>query len=389
MYVKLGIEWETFYNDEKFYLSNIFNSRLFTIEEKYKQCIMKKIESGVDLHELEEEYGDKWLEFKKELMENQVIIFSEHKNTYKDKLNYGLKMINSSSFFKKRNDIGQAFIEINNFCSENCDFCQKDCEYPCLACYSGKGEKQEISKKVIDKFVEDTKGVDIKQVVFIGGQVFESAEIMKYCLKELRSKQVLQNVYIIINGKGINDDDVKWIKENNILPIINIISNESDYIEGLKNLLNIFQENKVSVLFQGRIDNNLQNKLPMSMNYSIQELINKQGAIVTDNNLVNGCSVYTNSYAGIRNMCTYGKILIHTDGTVGICREYDEGYGNILKENTLEVSLKLQSQWNDGYSIDKCEQCSFGKICRNCQGILKRYEHNEKLCLVNKSYERR
>lgn len=98
MYVKLGMEWEAFYNNEKFYLSNVFNCRLFTIEEEYKQCIMKKIESGADLHELEEEYGDKWLEFKKELMKNQVIIFSDNKDTYKDKLNYGLKMMFSTNY---------------------------------------------------------------------------------------------------------------------------------------------------------------------------------------------------------------------------------------------------------------------------------------------------
>ena len=362
MYVKLGMEWEAFYNNEKFYLSNVFNSRLFTIEEKYKQCIMKKVEYGVDLHELEEEYGDKWLEFKKELMENQVIIFSENKNTYKDKLNYGLKMINSSSFFKKRSDIGQVFIEINNSCPENCDFCQEDCEYSCFACYSDKGEKQEIRRKVIDKFVDDTKDISIKQVMFVGGQVFDSFEIMKYCLKELKSRQVLENVYLITNGKGINESEVKWIKENKIIPIINVISNEEEYIKNLKNLLNIFKENKVAFLLQGRIDNDLQKSSHMAMNYSIQQLINKQGSIVNDNNLINGCSVYTNSYAGIRNMCTYGKMLLHADGTVGICREFNKNYGNILTENTLAVSLKLQSKWNDGYSIEKCSQCSFGKI---------------------------
>lgn len=384
MYVKLGMEWEAFYNNEKFYLSNVFNCRLFTIEEEYKQCIMKKIESGADLHELEEEYGDKWLEFKKELMKNQVIIFSDNKDTYKDKLNYGLKMINSSSFFKKRSDIGQVSIEVNNSCPENCDFCQDDCEYSCFTCYSNRGEKKEISKNVIDKFIEDTKDINIEQVMFVGGQVFDSFDIMKYCLKELKSRQVLKNVYLITNGKGIEESKVKWIKDNNIIPIINVISNEEEYIKTLKNTLNIFQERKVAFLLQGRVDNDLQKSLQMTMNYSIQQLINKNGSIVNDNNLINGCSVYTNSYAGIRNMCTYGKILIHTNGDISICRQFNENYGNILKENILEISLKLESQWNSGYSIEKCSQCNFAKICRNCQGVLKKYEDNERLCFINK-----
>lgn len=383
MFVKLALEWEMFHDDLRLYLSNVLTGKLYEVDESYKRNILEEIEKGANVSTLTSKYGKRWEAFKNELMKNKAIVFSNFKNGYKDKIAYGSKLMSSSSFLKEKVSIDRITIEINNFCSENCSFCSKDNPFPCFSCCSLKGKKDEISKQVVDKFLNDTKNIEIREVMLTGGQIFDSIDILKYLIDKLENRREVPAIYLITNGILKNKENIEWIINNNIIPIINIISNQSTYINELKNFLADFDKSNIPYLLLGRQESKLQKEFSVLVNYEIKHLISIQKTIINQNNLVRSCTIPINSYSDIRNLCIYGKILLHIDGTIGICKEYDHVYGNILEENTLQVILRLHESWNQAYSIKKCFQCQFRKICNNCQGLLKKYEYSSSLCFLD------
>ena len=163
MFVRLGFEWELFNEESYVWLNNTLLNKLYSITDNNKKKMILKIKDGIHEDELINEFTTSWIEFKNELLNNNAIIFSKHKNSYVESFERGGKVIETSNYIRHKNNITRAFIEINNkSCIYKCVNCKEKNEFPCLTCYSSK-ENSVIKKSILAKFFRESQRIYIKE----------------------------------------------------------------------------------------------------------------------------------------------------------------------------------------------------------------------------------
>ena len=81
-------------------------------------------------------------------------------------------------------------IELTRKCNLKCDFCHR-----------GKAQKLDITKEIIEKTLEELKGIFIQSIQFSGGEFTLVPDLYEYTVNEIIKKNIMiSNVGIFTNG---------------------------------------------------------------------------------------------------------------------------------------------------------------------------------------------
>lgn len=378
MFVRLGFEWEVFHEDSYVWLNNHLLNKLFSITDNNKKSMILKINEGIHEEELLNEFNTDWIEFKNELLNNNVIIFSKQKSSYRVVFERGGKVIESSNYIRHKNNISRAYLEINNKrCVHNCVNCGEKSEFPCMTCYSSK-ENSVINNSVIDKFFKDSQKIFIQEVFLTGTNPFDNLEIVKYVTNKVNERSQKPNIYVICNDL-INNEAINFVKQNNIILVINIVANECNYLNKMIQFIEKLNGENIKSLVQSRfICDKYEN------NCTISEYIKENKSIVKINNIVRASNIEINSNFDIRNICKYGKCFINTEGQASVCIESKDVKGNLFNEPLSNILSLLEVEWNDTEEISMCKKCRLKKICIRCPEVIKEYNEISNYCFLHK-----
>ncbi len=77
-----------------------------------------------------------------------------------------------------------------------------------------------------------------------------------------------------------------------------------------------------------------------------------------------------------------GKVLLHINGKLSVCKEYQGEENNVLSQNAINTTLTFEEVWNKAFPTKKCQSYKLKKICVNCPGILEKYSNYSNFCFV-------
>lgn len=383
MYIRLGVEWEIFAENDYLWLGNSLTNKLFKIADKEKQQMVRQIKDGITEQELIMMYPKyKWEQFKEELIQNKAIYYSKHKESYVDTMDRGGKLIETSSFIKSKMYISRVAIEINTTCTEECAFCNDDNEIPCLSCYKNAyTNSTSISSTILRKFWNDLKNIVVAEVLLTGGNLFGDFALIKQTIELIKNRQQRPKIYIICNNV-VPSDNIDFLNDNNITLIINLIRQDELYLSEMKKFVLQMDLKRIQYILYNRVNVEEFEFLAFQKSRVINDIIENNQSIVTEENIVRNFSLDVNSLIGIKNMCTYGKVLLHTDGKLSVCREYGSGNTNVFEQNVINSLLTFEKIWNADFPTEKCKICNLRKICVNCPGIIEKYKTYSKFCFI-------
>lgn len=377
MFVKLGYDWEVFSNENYMWLGNCLTGKLFEIVDDDKKQIINMIKKGTSEKELNTMFLGKWETFKDELEKNYVIIYSSSDNVFRDSMVRGGTLVETSHYIKRKAEITRVAIQVNSHCEKNCDFCNVDNEFSCMSCYSDMKDR-EIDINIIKKFINDINNIVVREVLLTGGNLNFSFKKVKDIVEVFNKRNIIPKIYMITNS-SIDGEKLEYIKKKKIILVVNIVSSNNIYIREMENFINCLNQYGIRYIVHNRIVD-FQNNV--NKNRTIEEIVRNKENIVNGHNIGRTCSIDVNTAVGIKNLCNYGKIMIDITGDMKICNEYNKIFGNVKKDNCIEIIEKLSEEWNDN-TIKRCESCGLQKICTACSGVLRKYEDYEQICQFN------
>lgn len=137
-------------------------------------------------------------------------------------------------------------IELTRKCNLKCDFCHR-----------GKAQKIDITKEIIEKTLEELKGIFIQSIQFSGGEFTLVPDLYEYTVNEIIKKNIIiSNVGIFTNGVIRNSKILETTKRllhyvESIQPKIEEISNEMNNI-----FRSFYSDKKVYVIISDFQHNN-------------------------------------------------------------------------------------------------------------------------------------
>ena len=109
------------------------------------------------------------------------------------------------------------------------------CNLNCKWCCKGDAQNKDITKEIVDKVIEEMKGVYIAQIRFWGGEPFLNAEMIEYIIDKLIQEKILfGSIGSFTNGTIRSEKIVNSFKK-----ALKYIDEIEDEIELTKNALNI------------------------------------------------------------------------------------------------------------------------------------------------------
>lgn len=381
MYIKLGFEWELFEEKEHVWIGNSLTNKLFKIEQKEKKEIIKEISNGTTEQELINKFSvDVWDGFKEELENNKVICYSEYQESYVDKMDRGGKLIETSSFIKSKIYISRAVIEVNNTCDKKCAFCNEDNEIPCLSCYRESLDNSAvIDMKIIEKFWSDLNEIFVAEVLLTGGNPFRNFDIIKSIVNVINLRRQKPQIFIVCN-EDLSLKNIEFLQKYNITLVINLVKSDEIYLNKMETFIKLLQNYGVKYVLYKRV--NVERFEFASQSHLISDIVRKNETIVSKDNIVRNSSLNVNSLIGLKNICTLGKVLLHINGKLSVCKEYQGEENNVLSQNAINTTLTFEEVWNKAFPTEKCQSCNLKKICVNCPGILEKYSNYSNFCFV-------
>lgn len=257
--------------------------------------ILKLINLGCSLSELEENYSIIWNQFKKELEANYVIFYSNNQFAYTDNPTLGGILAASSQYLAKPPSIYRLSIDLNNRCNINCNECKNLDIFPCLAC-SQTGGNEVIQVNHFKQVVCLLSNLGLKELFILGGDQLLDFEIVKEVIYIFNNEVKNGNIYIVTNGQRIREYNLKqleFLKLTNVVLIIQLIKG-IDY----NSIINILQINgiKYEVVSRNFIaDNEIFN------NSSALRNIKSGNHLITKKNLRKIIGLYENTFYKFRN----------------------------------------------------------------------------------------
>ncbi|GAA4155084.1 hypothetical protein GCM10022217_12860 [Chryseobacterium ginsenosidimutans] len=187
-----------------------------------------------------------------------------------------------------------------------------------------------------------------------------------FCLE----KEMLENIFSTI--------------QFNSLKSINILSLNSPEIrdEHYLDILREFPFIKSICVFNSPADENVKNEDMMKdqrLYYLKENLDNKNcGKISLSNLFIRGTDQIVENIS--HNSCLHKKISIDNDGNIKNCPSMQQFYGNIDKENLLQVvsNKSFRKLWDlTKDKISVCKDCEFRYLCTDCRAYTDRDQFNE------------
>lgn len=381
MYIRLGIGWEIFEEQGYMWLGNSLTSKLYSIKDNTNREIIRQISNGTTEKEIMDQYDQKeWEKFKAELINNKVIFYSNHKSSFADRLDRGGKLLETSSFIKSKIYISRIAIEVNNECDKNCRFCNEDNEIPCLSCYKNRGNKMSsIDISIVEKFWNDLAEITVPEVLLTGAKPMDDINLIRNIVNILNKRVQKPKIYIVCND-SVSTEVIQFLHENNILMIINIIECNNDYLNRMEAFIKNLEELSVQYVIYKRVETD--RFMCAQKSRLIPDIIAQKENIVAAENIIRNYSIDVNSLVGLRNMCTYGKVLLKIDGSLSVCREFGQVANNVSHNAAVKLIASFEEIWNRAYPTKKCEKCNLNKLCVNCPGIIEKYSDYSKFCFV-------
>lgn len=324
--------------------------------------------------------------------------FYDHK-IHIDKFLYNVPL-NLRGFALPNPIYGKVFLEINNECNLNCDFCGKEGIMTWLGCRSCIRKKLSCEKTAdIDaqSFLKELKSIDARQLIIRGGNPFTKIDYLKSLVSYAKEITPDMRITIVSNGCGTDLENVLMLYgiNFNILFNINLFgSSEEDYLRifGSQEVL-YEQENMINVLKQNKIPFQitvLVSDKTVSANSDIIDKIRDKWGIVpimaqaVDSNVkgskLNHIKDNNKPVSSLRhyqefflrqqyNTCLVGTFSIACDGKVHPCPMLHDPLGDLNSEKLGDVlgNQRLYTYWEmTKDKVSGCKNCGMRYICTDC-----------------------
>lgn len=301
-----------------------------------------------------------------------------------------IQKIRIGNFLEEDNStfsINRAFIELNNECDNNCDFCGYNGikrEQGCISCNKWNKNLNYLNLDKIKEFIDDIQKLSCKTIYLTGADLTKNFEKTLKIIDYVNNK--FETIFIILQSEKINKSLLNKIQNNvhilvqtniNSLNKIEIKSHNHTYIVNLKL--------KDKAEFE-----NINEKLRLKYVFNFQ--IEKED-LIQNSNKNNVLKV--NREAFFHNLefhpCLSKTLTLTYNGDVLICpMKRSLALGN-LKNNSLNqiISEKydiLNKIWRITLDeIEPCKACEFRYFCSDCRTLEEEWssEKTKKYCKYN------
>lgn len=363
-----------------------------------KTIHLSKKESGFirdllkeDINNLIKKYGDDINKTINYLLENGIGMLYEKENFTEGYIPY--VPIEIKGLLEPKLSIETLFIQLSDKCNINCDFCAND-EYfvyqGCNSCLRWKNKKEDIyikREKILEE-IESLNGIEIKTVMFSGGNPFLLENLLIECIQKF---DIDTEICIACPDNYIDLEILNRLKRHNIILVLNLIcdiENKKGLKERLDNTIKILNLNGIKYSFNCIIP--FENRVNYNEIIKILSLYEPQRITSTElipinykNHKISSLpvgqerieNIDTNRYFYIskNNGCMNKKISIASNGDILICPSIKKSIGNINEKNGLRnVFQKGENEYFWRYTkklVNKCNECENRFACVDCSGF--------------------
>ena len=226
--------------------------------------------------------------------------------------------------------------------------------------------------KIIEKFWSDLNEIFVAEVLLTGGNPFRNFDIIKSIVNVINLRRQKPQIFIVCN-EDLSLKNIEFLQKYNITLVINLVKSDEIYLNKMETFIKLLQNYGVKYVLYKRV--NVERFEFASQSRLISDIVRKNETIVSKDNIVRNSSLNVNSLIGLKNICTLGKVLLHINGKLSVCKEYQGEENNVLSQNAINTTLTFEEVWNKAFPTEKCQSCNLKKICVNCPGILEKYSN--------------
>lgn len=290
--------------------------------------------------------------------------------------------------------ISKCYIELPSDCDLDCSFCRLPKLYPCNMCsYSCDTTLSKDYLSSLHAFLNRIFKLQCKSLIFGGGDPLniqgDLFSLIRFCRRNGFSGQM----YVITNGKHLDDMQIKVFKRYKVHPIIPFTGTyNTNFLtkDELASLTKTFRllgiELTVTLVFIDDNASEAQKLRDVVKNLDVKNI--RQTAVVyEDKNKARECiealgkqMLRTTMEVFYHNKkyhpCLHGTLAVSTSGDLLPCPFLkDEALGNIADPHIVDEvfeSRLIDKYWRMSLSqIENCKTCAFRYGCLDCRAVEK------------------
>jgi len=360
------------------------NNTIYHLQSK-ESLILRGISRGERISKLKETHGAKNVENLLNLLTEKKI--GEYGDTFVPREPYrkgSLKALQLDENIPLLN----CFIELPCSCPKNCSHCYSPKINGCFACKK-VANNYVLSNRDLGFYynlVRDIISLGFSNIYFHGGDPLTNWGVTKEILQfSSILKLSNQKLYLLTNGKMLNEERANFLIQFNIVPIILFdYTTDSIDLKTIEEISHYFKEHVNQIIFNVVTSRNNVKKLNC-LKQQLSELgianiipsivINgKEESILYHEELPTfGCDINSFSYLGIYHPCLTGSLAITSDKKVVPCPRLESEVLMDLKEHNSLLDLfdrkeEVLKYWKLSLeNIEPCGTCEFKRMCMDCR----------------------
>lgn len=365
-------------------INDLKNGKIFKVE-KYENCILKEIYSGINIEKLYDSYDRVILDkFVDDLIKNKCGFISN--KFYINERKYKGQFF--PTVFRTTMNLRKLIVELPTNCNANCEYCNKDLLFGCFSC---RNEKSTVKMKdFLEKIYEFLERISVENLIITGGDVLGNFDLFKEFISKIKDK--VKNITIYSRIEKINEEKAKYFNENEVDILIHM--SEHEYFE-LKDDLNFLKNLKVKFNVvtikvkndRSIVQNSIVSKRKKGNSY--------KAYVINEPKDLNSIDQYNNVeylqkfeetiYLEYVHSCLAGSLAIDKKLNILPCLQMAKDVLGNLEDINIERLFSNIKSLND-YWLDplarnkKCKNCDNRTYCRDCKAIERIYFGESKYC---------
>lgn len=372
---------------QKCAIYNLLKGEVFSItQDKYD--MLSNCENGVPLNEINGiDYS-----FISDLKTHGLGLDYEN-NVFINKNFYGFPQAVNNTFEKIT--LNRLFIEITNECNLNCKFCKEDnILFRKTGCKRWPSHNRDISLEEWKKIILEAKNLGCKNFLIMGGEPLLEFDKLKQIVSYICDSNANDiNIIVYTNGVLLNDEKIKYVKQNNISLCIQVLSDNNLTYKKISESINAFDKisNSLIKLKENNVPYNLLLLVSRFNDSEIERILKKfkyeniklefiypikndfysekyiNAMYDKSKNFVKPSLSSFDSLSKYNN-CFKNSLAVSCDGSIYPCiMSRKLNLGNIKNLNLVEAAIKSEKMGYSTICKDKVEGC---KLCHKRYGCL-------------------
>lgn len=366
---------------------NFVNNSIIPLSPTENIYLNDLINNGIEIEKIEK--NDSGKSFINKLISDGFAYKYEQKvfyQSYKPKCEWELR-----GLFETPPKFKNIYLQINNVCNYNCNFCNNESftiSDTCHSCmkWTNSPSSNLMTSNTLD-YINPILSLNPENIIISGGNPLLNCDELKNTILKIRKLSKKSNLIVITNGIGITNDILNFFKMNNVTLRLIILGYDETSYQSITNcvdsylntidIINKIRNSEVSLeLASITTSNEIEN---------IKDFCNKLVQQNVDIIKINASDSFYNKTDSISrnqkfdywdnkkfNHCLYGSLALSLDGKLYPCPRINDELVDLTKDDFSKI---FQDKSIDKYwrltkdKLDSCKDCAYKYSCSNCTYI--------------------